>query len=329
MELIINNKLICQPIQDILYTIREECHKNIFLNPKNKGDNLLIACPYHKNGQERHPSCYILNTQESPDVEYGTLHCFTCGITKKLYQVVADCFNENDEFGKEWLVARFGNIFIERKEYLPEIIIEKEKKIYLDESILKKYDYYHPYMWERKLSKEIVDKFRVGYNKEQNSLTFPVYDEHNKLVMITQRSVNKKNFYIEENKNKPVYLLNNIINENITTVYVCESQINALYMWSLGYPAIAFLGTGSKYSYNILKKSGIRSYILALDGDIAGDKGILRFLQHMSDDVFVDIMMLPRGKDVNDLAKEDIDKLEIISADAWKQRVDINKLKNI
>ena len=63
------------------------------------------------------------------------------------------------------------------------------------------------------------------------------------------------------------------------------------------------LGTGVEHQYKILRKSGIRKYHLAFDGDLAGFKGMLRFLYHMPHDVLIDVVDLPKGKDVNDLNK--------------------------
>ena len=64
--------------------------------------------------------------------------------------------------------------------------------------------------------------------------------------------------------------------------------------------------------YNILKKSGIRSYTLCLDGDAAGDKGIARFKANMPEDVLITVKKIPRGRDVADLTKEQFDSLEVI-----------------
>ena len=109
----------------------------------------------------------------------------------------------------------------------------------------------------------------MGFDKEKNAITFPVYDEKHRLVMITERSVFSKKFYIPRDTEKPVYLLFDLIENNKTTAFVCESQINALYMRSiLGVPAISLFGTGSEEQYKILKKSGIRHYVLLFDGDI-------------------------------------------------------------
>ena len=85
-----------------------------------------------------------------------------------------------------------------------------------------------------------------------------------------------------------------------------ESQINALYLWSLGIPAVCLFGTGTPYQYELLNKSGIRVYTLYFDGDIAGQKGAARFIKNIRKDVLVNVCHLPEGKDVNDLSLEEI-----------------------
>lgn len=101
-------------------------------------------------------------------------------------------------------------------------------------------------MWKRHLTREVVDRFRIGYDKEKDAITFPVWDEKGNLVMITERSVTSKKFYIPSNTEKPVYLLNEVLKCGYNKVYVVESQINCLTLWSWGYPSIALFGTGSK-----------------------------------------------------------------------------------
>ena len=167
-------------------------------------------------------------------------------------------------------------------------------------------------MWKRHLSKEVVDRFRVGYDRETRCLTFPVWDERGNLVTITRRSVDSKLFKLEGDIKKPIYLLNEVLKERSDVVYVCESQINCLTLWGWGYPAIALFGTGASHQYDILKRSGIRSYILCLDGDEAGDKGIKRFILNMPKDIFISTKVMPRdGRDINDLTKEEFDNLPV------------------
>ena len=309
MQLKVRNKLITEPIINILYQVKRELNNGKLKDIIDKHNgNLLISCPCHKNGLERRPSCTVALATDT-DLEPGFAHCFTCGYSAPLTQMITDLFEESDStFGEEWLMERFGTTLVSSVEYLPEITLEKPKveKTYLDESILTQYDYYHPYMWYRKLSKEVVDMFRVGYDIEREAITFPVYDEKHKLVMVTARSVNTKMFWIPAETEKPVYLLYYLLENNIKTAYVVESQINALYMWSLGYPTIGLFGTGSEQQYKTLRKCGIRNFITLFDGDEAGQKGAYRFRKNMPKDCFITNINLPTGKDVNDLSADEV-----------------------
>lgn len=73
---------------------------------------------------------------------------------------------------------------------------------------------------------------------------------------------------------------------------------------SWGYPAVALFGTGSKKQYDILNKSEIHSFCLALDGDDAGRKGVKNFIKNINDDKLVSVVIMPDFTDVNDLNKE-------------------------
>lgn len=311
MHIKIRNKLITEPIEYILYQAQRELTngKLTHIDTRRK-DNILITCPMHKGGKERHPSCNVLADPNVEDLEAGFAHCWSCGYNAPFPQLIADLFDQDLTFGEEWLVERFGDVLVNQEVILPEIIIDQPKQVkkeFLDESILTQYDYYHPYMWQRKLTQEVVDRFRVGYDKTRNAITFPVYDEKHRLVMVTARSVNTKRFWIPENVDKPVYLLYDLLERKSDTAFVCESQLNALTLRTYNYPSIALFGTGSDKQYKILRKSGIRNYILCFDGDEAGRKGALRFIKNMPKDVFITDIRLPAGKDVNDLTKEEFD----------------------
>jgi len=313
MELVINKKLITTPIPIILNTLKNEIDGKYlkYIGPEKNGD-VAITCPWHKEGNENRPSCHIFSRRDDSSIYYGTCHCFTCGKKAPLYTLVGYCLGGDDELGKEWLAERFGDYFYQTEELLPEIVIDKPTKEYLDNSILSAFNYYHPYLQQRGLSKEVCQYFQVGYDKDNDCITFPVWDENNHLVGITRRSVQSKKFILEGNADKPVYLLNYLKNMNITLAYVVESQINCLTLWQWGYPAVALFGTGSKKQYDILKRSGIRSYVLCFDGDDAGRKGAKRFIDNIGSDVFVSVIKLPEGKDVNDLTIEEFKKLLVI-----------------
>lgn len=314
MKLKIRNYIINENINIILHRLQQDSKDHM---PRQilheKSNNILITCPYHSNGNEKHPSACVYTLATNPNVTQGTLHCFTCGAKKSLIQLTADCLHISIENAKEWLIYNFGNIYEDSYEYLPEISSMKEEKHYLDESILDQYNQFHPYMYKRKLTDDVIKKFKIGYDNITNSITFPVWDEHDNLVMITKRNVINKIFHLEAGVEKPIYLLNFIKKEHITDVYVVESQIDALNCWSYGCPAIALFGTGNERQYQILNNSGIRHFILCFDGDAAGRDGARKFKQNIKKDIMISELHLPEGKDINDLTRKEFEYLKEVS----------------
>lgn len=306
----IGNKIITTPLTTILEQLRKETGNKYLHDIKVSNKDLRITCPFHGDGKEKNPDCFINN--DPYDKLYGVFHCFACGSKGFITDIVNKCFGQVGNFGQTWLVNNFADIFVEQEYALPEIDLSSNHKQYLDSSEIDKYKYFHPYMFKRHLTEDVIRKFSVGYDDVDKTIVFPVWDANDHLVFFTRRSVNSKYFYIPTGVDKPVYLLNFIIKEHITKVIVCESQINALTAWSWGYPAVALLGTGSKEQYKILNKSGIRNYVLCFDGDIAGDNGIKRFKENMRDDVLISVKYMPRGRDLNDLTKDEFDAIKIV-----------------
>ena len=263
----------------------------------------MTNCPYHSGGKESKPSCGFVNTRVGKS-EWGRCHCFACGKIVGLPQLVSDLFGSDLEFGENWLYKNYGGDKVNSDSLLP-IILEKEET-FMDESILKNYDYYHPYMWKRKLTKEVVDKYRVGYDQLRKCLTFPVWDIKGRLKMVTTRSVDTKKFYIQKDQDKLIYLLNFIVKENPPVVMIAEGQIDALTAIGYGFPCCATIGSLSFNQIKILNKSGIRSFITAFDNDDAGKKFTQMFNENIRKDILIYNFEFPKGKkDINDLTKEE------------------------
>ena len=308
MNLVIDGVLIDAPIIDILNKAKS-CLTNGKLSSIIQKDGWVsITCPFHSNGVERHNSCGVVSDPDS-DKEYGTFNCFSCKENGPLYHLIAGIFDRDDDFGKRWLVTNFGNTLLERDRFEEDIVLKKDIiPIQNDISLDGMLDY-HPYMTKRKLTEEVINTFKIKYDPRARCLVFPVWDECDRLSFLTRRSVDNKHFFIPSNVEKPVYLLNYIIKNNIKTGVVCESQINALTCWTHHIPAIALFGTGSSRQYEILNRSGIRNYILAFDGDDAGDRGRDKFIKNISKKAFIDVINIPRGKDVNELSTEEFNDL--------------------
>ncbi len=313
MELIIRNKKISGDLKLILEKLKADSKKYGLLREMNdSGDNLQVTCPYHSNGNEQHPSANILKIRNDPKVPFGFFHCYACNHNVSLPQLVADFFNADLETGEEWLYNNFGGDSISNILLSPiEIDKPKEKEKILNENILKEFDYYHPYMWERKLDKKIVDAFRIGYDNVRNAITFPVWDEKGKLKFITARSVTSKRFWIpkEIDKKHILYLLNFALQQNVPMVGITEAQIDALTCWGYNFPCCATLGGISDEQIQLLNKSGIRIFITMFDNDEYGEKFTKHFERMIRKDVLVYNLKLPKGKkDINDLSLEEFNK---------------------
>ena len=319
MDLILNKKIIQTPIYPLLFVLRDELSAEGISKLKsiqNKGDNARITCPVHKYGNENHPSCSVLLT-DTKDLPKGFVSCFTCGYRATFDKFVSDCFNLNDngEFGEEWILNHSDYAFpteLRHLPHLPETLNKKrseDKQVeYVSDSELEKYRFYHPYMWKRKLTPEIVDKFDIGYDKDTNSITFPVYDNNGHCLFVIRRNVDKKLFQIPEGITKAIFGLNQI-SPDISKVIICESAFNALTCWVYGKPAVALFGTGTKEQIDTLLKSHIRHFVLAFDGDNAGKRATIKFNKALNKTKIVTEYHLPPGKDINDLSKEEFDNL--------------------
>lgn len=305
MEFVIGNKAIITPMGIILKRIKSQLHNGkLGVIKEQRGQNIAVCCPMHKDGLEKHPSCQVFADRHDRYTRFGQVYCFSCSYTASLDTFVNDCFGRSGSFGKSWLLDNCETAFISEITVLPKIDLTKRVKYSpsMSEELLANYKGYHDYMWKRKLSKDVVDRFQVGYDKSLDTLVFPVRDSKGVLQFITRRSVNSHFFKIPEGINKPVYLLYYIIKNNIDTCIITEGQIDALTSWSYGIPAVATMGRISNYQINELNKSGVRTFITMFDNDSGGQQFEKYFNSKIRKDVFVVNVHIPKPyKDINDL----------------------------
>lgn len=290
---------------------------NFKVGPK----NIQFNCPIHNNGQERKPSCGIstVNQEHTPA---GTVHCFACGYTATLEEMISHCFGKDDfgAFGKEWLLKNFLTVSIQNRKPIEFDTCRQHKKVeqtYITEEELDSYRYYHPYMYERKLTNEVIERFDVGFdanfqlNPARNPIsciTFPVRDKDGNTLFIARRSVDTKLFNYPEGVDKPVYGIYELP-KDADEVIVCESIFNCLTCYVYGKPSVALLGLGTPRQYEQLLKLPCRKIITAFDPDAAGRKATQRLKKAIGKSKIVTTLVLPDGKDVNDLSRDEFENL--------------------
>lgn len=313
MSLIVDgNKIINTSIKDIIELLRQQ----LFISKIDKLDsieikqnNIRVTCPIHKGGKERTPSCEIL-LEDKGLTPAGTVHCFGCGYKAGLVKFVADCLNCSYRKATEWILSVSNYSLQESVRDIIDIDLNKTicqpsnvSQVTLGE--LREYDYIHEYMFKRKLTDEIIEKFEVGYDPKIDAITFPVY-VNGVCQFVAKRRVKYKRFDMPELNPKPIYGLDYITSSE---VIVCESVIDALTCWVYGKQAVALFGTGSDYQLEMLNKIEQRKIILAFDGDEAGYKARKRAARFLTNKI-VSYYDLPKGKDINDLSKDEFLSLE-------------------
>ena len=311
----VRKKFIYTSLWDIVMDIKRQLHNGkLKVVKKQSDDNIRVTCPHHKGGQEDTPDCDIYIGPTIKDskgniiVAYGTVNCFACEFKGNFVKFVAECFDKSYEWAENWLIENYASDYTNTYLDLPPIVLSKSKKTYLDESILNEFEDFHPYMLERKLTKEVIKEFEIKYDPKQKTLIFPFYDDKHKLLGLTRRSVLNKYFYIDPsiNKGDNLFLLYYIKNKNISKCAIVEGQIDALTCYSFGLPAVATLGGITKSQVDLINKSNIRVLYSIFDNDDSGR----RFTKFLKDNISHDILLinvkLPKKyKDVNELTKEE------------------------
>lgn len=314
MCIIDKNKVLETPVKDILFILKQrlDAHNIDKLNDIHiHGDNALITCPHHKGGVESTPSCSILLVDKGK-IPAGTVNCFACGYKANLVKFVADCFDISYRGATEWLLNFVNYSFISdirdvdilnfdshvdnNYSELPKVTIEE----------LRSYDYIHPYMFKRHLNDWAINKFEIGYDRQKDALTFPVY-VNGDCLFIARRYVKYKRFDMPKIHPKPIYGVDYLTDDEVV---VCESIFNAITCWMYGRQAIALFGTGSNEQIEQLKNLPQRKIILALDGDEAGKNGINKILNKVDNKIITVLKTPEDGRDINDLTKEEFDSLE-------------------
>ena len=323
-------------VELILTTLQD--HKLIRMN-KPTGDWYSIFCPFHSDGQEKKPSCGVcLHTHVRGGTVYkeGMYHCFACGSSYDMEQGVSEILKSHKIplSGRDWLIQNVPGYVIEDDFHalIPEDTIdaviskhtvkymqEKTQTIqtYVSEEELATYRYTVPYMYERKLTDEIIEKYDIGYDakwipsgrkKPVPCITIPVRNRDGKTLFLCRRSIKGKIYNYPQGVSKPVFGIYELP-YGTKSVVVCESAINALTSVIYGYPAVALLGTGNAYQIQQLKEMGIREFTICMDGDDAGRKATEKLQKYLKSVAIVWTMHMPDGKDVNDCTKVEFDNL--------------------
>jgi DNA primase len=161
----------------------------------------------------------------------------------------------------------------------------------------------------RRISKDSVDKFSLGYSENQDMVTIPISTPSGDMfVGFVARSVEGKEFKNTPKLPKGKILFNLHRARKHDTVYVVESSFDAIRLDQNGVPAVATLGANVSKTQTDLLTKYFNNVIVVGDNDDAGkemQKKILDKLGHRAT-----LIGIPsRFKDIGDMTDSDIQEL--------------------
>lgn len=307
---------------------------------KRSGNYMQIYCPFHSDGKEKKASCGVLLIDEvraGKKYKAGTFHCFSCGYVGDLPKAITDllALHHISKSGLDWLKENIPDFSAYSDDFdrliSTDLIASLNDKYmttyvksltskpieYVSEEELASYRYTVPYMYERKLTDDLIERFDIGFDpnwipsgrkKPVPCITFPVRDKSGKCLFLCRRSIEGKIYAYPKGVSKPLYGIYELP-AKCKSVLICESAINALTAISWGYNAVALLGTGNSLQVSQLKQLGVSEFVLCLDGDDAGKRGTEKLKRALKQVAIVWSITMPDGKDVNDCTKKEFDAL--------------------
>lgn len=326
----IDNLIINAELIDVLTELRNQLNANglhYFEKMFDSGEDVMVCCPYHKDGKEKKPSAGIRKSD-------GMFHCLACGETHSLPEVISYCLGASDPLsraGYKWLISRFVSVEVQKRDTIelnlsrdPSRVVLPTANIVSDEE-LDTYRYTHPYMYERGLNDSIIDLFDVGYDRYTDSITFPVKNSTGDCIFVARRNVRSKRFDIPKGIEKPLYGLyesgifawqqlgrgqsKKLV--GIPEVYVCEGLFDCLRLWCNGKVAVAGFGClFSEYQIKQLQNLPTRHLIFALDNDNAGREATKKLRKAIKNKLITEVVIPNGKKDIGELTDDEIQNLQ-------------------
>jgi DNA primase len=263
--------------------------------------DFIIFCPFHNNN--RTPAGEVHKTS-------GMFYCFACQETKELVEVIMQAS------GRSYFeAARLIDSKSDSKNILENVTQMLEKKIEFEEydsemidklnsnalSMERAADYYK----SRKITKESVIKYKLGYSDKQDMVTIPVYSPNGICLGFVVRSVEGKVFKNTPGLQKSKTLFNLQRAKRHDKVFVVESSFDAIRLEQVGVHAVATLGATISKEQRKLLKQYFNQVIVLGDNDEAGRNMSKKMIEFFGSGCIAP--ELPEGiKDVSDLSNDDL-----------------------
>lgn len=170
------------------------------------------------------------------------------------------------------------------------------------------------YFASRQISKESMQKFKLGFSLTQDMVTVPTHSPSGQLVGFVARSIEGKAFKNTPGLPKAKLLFNLHRVKSEDSVYVVESSFDVIRLSQCGIPAVATLGANvSGTQVSLLEKYFNKVFVIA-DNDEAGGNMKNKILDTLRSRVSV-VQLDKQYKDIGDMSDEAILQIAELSFD--------------
>lgn len=271
-------------------------------------DRVSVYCPFHKSGQERKPSMSVYK-------DSGMVVCFTCAYKKPVEAFLMDC-------GLERSVAeRIGSAHRS----------ERPRKIETPAIAIGKLSAYHGLfrrflprnLLEAGFTREVLDRFEVGYDTRYRRVTYPVRDRYGALVAIVGGAVDRNEYakykvYDEEVEAPGTHFHHrhhlwglHLVPASLNAYVIVEGYKACMWMAQAGYDVCATQGTNyTKAQLNLITEM-YKPVVVMMDNNEAGIEAQKRLVVSIISRIGprVKSFRYPNGaKQPDDLSPDEIEK---------------------
>lgn len=307
----IGETTISADVEGIIEQIQEDT--GLLHNVNELETDIMCTCPIHKGGMERTPSLGI-------NKETGVVHCFTCGYKGDIITLVSDCYNITYNQAYRKLVGNY--VYSGKRSIDVSVSRDTNSSMYINRNSILPFIKNNFTAWNYLYSRgvdpyKLKNVFPIGYDSNSSSTIFYVRDLKGNYVGSKARSVQGKRFANSTGAKKSTYLygayeLLQSAWQPHDPVWICESEIDALTVWSRGGYAVAIGGSHiSRIQLNILNQLGVRRVIDGLDKDEAGREGWKNFCTYVKGISTYNTKYPVNKKDINDLTDKEFFAIKI------------------
>lgn len=254
---------------------------------ESRGEGYYV-CPFCNSGDKK-------NYTAAFHIDGTRYNCFACTEHGDIFDLVAHMENLPSDWKKHYnRTLKIMRPYLDgnkpeknREKYIPKFSVPVDYTEYIHKchNNVVQTDYFS----NRGLSREVIDRFNLGYDAEKNLVTIPYNPDCKGYVhRILWNSDNKYCKFGNE-----IFNMDALYNSSIDAllfnsrdyVFVTEGQIDSLSFAEIGLDAIGLGGVNeiSKLVQKLKEKTSDKVLVLALDNDKAGIRATGKFIEEIAE----------------------------------------------